>query len=75
MSHRVNIVLADDNWELLRVVPKGERSEAVNQALRQWMRAKQRQDAFQRLLSLRNQLSAISGSAEDWVREDRDNHP
>lgn len=73
MSHRVNIVLADDNWESLRVVPKGERSEAVNQALRQWLRAKQRQDAFHRLLSLRNQLPAISGSAEDWVREDRDN--
>lgn len=73
MSHRVNIILEDDTWESLMSVPKGERSDTVNQALRQWLRTKLRQEALQRLLATRNQLPVVAGSAEKWVRDDRDN--
>ena len=74
MSHRANFVLQDEVWSALQQVPKGERSALVNQALRHWIDLRRRRQAAAELDRLRDTLTPLPGSAEAWIREDRDSH-
>ena len=72
MSRRINMMIDDDTWELLSQIPSGERSRTLNDALREWLKQRQRQDARTEFDSLRRALPSVS--TEDvvrWVREDR----
>jgi len=72
MSHRVNILLEDQIWRVLRKAPSGERSRIVNLALRQWFQARKRLDAARKMDTLRQQLSPVStDQIVDWLRADR----
>jgi predicted CopG family antitoxin len=67
MSRRINVMIEEDTWRLLDQIPVGERSRAINQALRVWMRRRRRADV------LRTQLPAVSTEEiTRWIREDRD---
>jgi hypothetical protein len=74
MSNRVNIVLDDEVWESLQLVPKGERSKVINQALSAWIVRSRRSSAIQRMDELRSKMKPVRGSAEQWMREDRRRH-
>ena len=74
MSHRVNLILQDEVWDALQAVPKGERSALVNEALTHWMELRRRREAAAELDRLRGSLAPVAGSAEAWIREDRDSH-
>ena len=73
MSKRINVMIDDDTWGVLGRVPSGERSRAINEALRAWVIRRRRSDAVREMEVLRAKLPKIS--AEDvarWVREDRE---
>ena len=73
MSRRINVMVDDDNWELLSKVPSGERSRALNEALRDWLKLRQRERAAADLARIRR--SAPRVATEElvrWVREDRE---
>jgi len=73
MSKRINVMIDDDTWGVLGRVPSGERSRAINEALRAWVIRRRRSDAVREMEMLRAKLPKIS--AEDvarWVREDRE---
>lgn len=73
MSRRINVMVDDDNWELLSKVPSGERSRALNEALREWLKQRQREQAEADLARIRR--SAPRVATEElvrWVREDRE---
>jgi len=74
MSHRVNFILKDEIWDELQAVPKGERSAVVNEALSRWVELRRRRDAAAELDRLRQSLSPAPGSAEEWIREERESH-
>ncbi len=74
MSHGVNVLLEDEVWPVLRELPRGERSHAVNQALTRWSISHRRQGAVERLKERRRALPPVPGATEDWVRADRDSH-
>jgi len=74
MSKRINVMIDDDTWGVLGRVPSGERSRAINEALRAWVIRRRRSDAVREMEVLRAKLPKIS--SEDvarWVREDREN--
>jgi len=72
MSKRINVMLDDDTWRFLSRVPTGERSRAVNQALRAWVTRRRRSDAVREMQALRAQLPKVStDEVTRWVREDR----
>ena len=61
MAKRINVILSDDvHRELVRQVARGERSRALEEALRQYLRGRRRSAAFRRLASLREKAPAIS---------------
>lgn len=73
MSRRINVMVDDDNWELLSKVPSGERSRALNEALRERLKQRQRERAVADLARIRR--SAPRVATEElvrWVREDRE---
>jgi hypothetical protein len=73
MSKRINVMIDDDTWGLLARVPAGERSRAINVALRAWVARRRSQDAVRQMDALRAQLPKVS--TEDvvrWIREDRE---
>ena len=75
MSHRVNIVIEDDTWHLLEKVPQGERSRAINTALREWARQRRRRDAAAEMDRLREESGATAVTSAEvvrWVRDDRE---
>ena len=75
MSKRINVMIDDDTWGVLGRVPTGERSRAINEALRAWIIRRRRSDAIREMEVLRAKLPKVS--TEDvtrWVREDRDGH-
>ncbi len=73
MSRRINVMIEEDTWRLLDRIPVGERSRAINQALRVWMRRRRRADAVREMDALRTQLPAVSTEEiTRWIREDRD---
>ncbi|MEE4379409.1 MAG: hypothetical protein V2J55_18135 [Candidatus Competibacteraceae bacterium] len=73
MSRRINVMIDDDTWDMLEQVPSGERSRTVNDALRLWVRRRQRRDAVAQMEALRTQLPKVStAEVVRWVREDRE---
>jgi hypothetical protein len=54
-------------------VPTGERSRAINEALRAWVTRRRRSDAIREMDALRAQLPKITtDEVVRWVREDRE---
>lgn len=74
MSHRVNVIIDEANWHYLSVVPRGERSRLVNDALAEYCRMQKRRRAAMEMDRLSRDLPAVEGTSEDWVRADRDGH-
>ena len=73
MSKRINVMIEDDTWRFLARVPAGERSRAVNDALRAWVTRRRRQDAAREMDLLRAQLPKVStAEVAQWIREDRE---
>ncbi len=72
MSHRVNILLQDENWETFQSIPKGKRSTVVNALLRDWSLRQQRGHAFKEIEKITKTMKHLPGSAEEWIRRDRD---
>jgi len=73
MSKRINIMIDDDTWGLLSRVPAGERSRAINDALRAWALRRRRRDAVREMDALRAQLPHVStDEISRWIREDRE---
>ena len=73
MSKRINIMIDDDTWGVLGRIPAGERSRAINEALRDWAARRRRRDAVREMDTLRTQLPRVSADeVARWVREDRE---
>jgi hypothetical protein len=73
MSKRINVMIDEDTWRFLGRVPTGERSRAVNEALRSWVTRRRRIDAVREMEALRTQLPKISTEeVTNWIREDRE---
>ncbi|MGN7611151.1 hypothetical protein ACQZV8_03595 [Magnetococcales bacterium HHB-1] len=73
MSHRVNIIFEDPVWTLLEQIPRGSRSQEVNEALRHWFGRKRRQQVANDMDDLRSKITSVpSKDLVAVVREDRD---
>jgi hypothetical protein len=73
MSRRINVMIDDDTWGFLGRVPAGERSRAINEALRAWITRRRRKDAVREMDALRTDLPQVStDEVARWVREDRE---
>jgi hypothetical protein len=73
MSRRINIMIDEDTWGFLARVPAGERSRAINDALRAWITRRRRKDAVREMDALRAELPKVStDEVSRWVREDRE---
>jgi predicted CopG family antitoxin len=73
MSKRINVMIDEDTWRFLERVPAGERSRAINDALRAWVTRRRRRDAVREMEALRAQLPKISTEeVTRWIREDRE---
>jgi hypothetical protein len=73
MSKRINIMIDEDTWGFLARVPAGERSRAINDALRAWVTRKRRKDAVSEMDTLRASVPKVSSEeVARWIREDRD---
>ncbi|MGH8287901.1 MAG: hypothetical protein ACREV7_02600 [Steroidobacteraceae bacterium] len=73
MSKRINIMIDEDTWAVLGRIPSGERSRAINEALRAWAARRRRRDAVREMDALRTQLPKISAEeVARWIREDRE---
>jgi hypothetical protein len=73
MSKRINIMIDEDTWGFLSRVPSGERSRAINDALRAWIARRRRKDAVRDMDALRGQLPKVStDEVVRWIREDRE---
>lgn len=73
MSRRINVMIDEDTWGFLARVPAGERSRAINDALRAWITRRRRKDAVREMDALRAELPKVStDEVARWVREDRE---
>ena len=74
MGRRVNIIVQDDTWALLKRIPPGERSRTINMALREWAQKRRRLDAVAEMDRLQRDATKGVTTAEivRWIREDRD---
>ncbi len=74
MGHRVNVMLDDEAWEILRSIERGERSRFVSAAVKRASLLRRRRRALEGIDSLRKGMTHPPGDAERWIREDRDTH-
>ena len=73
MARRVNIMMDEDSWRVIRKLPRGSRSRAVNAAIREWAGAARRRDASARMDALRERLPTVgTGRIVRWIREGRE---
>ena len=73
MSHRVNVVIQDEAWDVLAKLPRGERSRAVSAAILEWARLRKRRDAVARMDEMRATLPPVStDEVVRWLRQDRE---
>ncbi|MBV9082756.1 MAG: hypothetical protein JOZ62_08785 [Acidobacteriaceae bacterium] len=73
MSKRINVMIDEDTWNFLGRVAAGERSRAINDALRVWVTRRRRSDAVREMEALCAQLPKVSTEeVARWIREDRD---
>lgn len=76
MSKRINVMIDEDTWGFLGKVPSGERSRAINDALRAWTERRRRSDAVSEMDRLRQRLPKVStDEVTRWIREDRERGP
>jgi len=72
-SRRINIMIDEDTWGFLGRVPAGERSRAINEALREWVTRRRRKDAAREMDALRAGMPKVSSNeVANWIREDRE---
>lgn len=73
MSHRVNIMIDDQIWQYLQEIPKGERSQFVNVAIKDRLLAMRRKTAAKKMDELREQLKPIEKNIDvlELLRQDR----
>jgi len=74
MGHRVNVMLDDEAWEVLQEIARGERSRFVSEAVKRAALLRRRRRAVEALDALREEMIHPGGSAEQWIREDRESH-
>ncbi len=67
--HRVNVMLKDEVWSALSELPKGERSQFINESLVLSFSLRRRQQAALRLAQLRSHMTPLSVNLTDVVRE------
>jgi hypothetical protein len=73
MSKRINVMIDEDTWGFLGRIPVGERSRAINEALRAWAARRRRSDAVREMEAQRAQVPKIStDELTRWIREDRE---
>lgn len=73
MNRRINVMIDEDTWGFLGRVPAGERSRAINEALRAWVGRRRRIDAAREMDALRTSLPKVSTEeVTRWIREDRE---
>lgn len=73
MARRVNIMMDEDSWRIIRRLPRGTRSRAVNAAIREWAGAARRRDASARMDALRTRIPAVeTDQIVRWIREGRE---
>ena len=72
MAHRVNVMLDDRAWEVVRSLPRGRRSRFVSRAVVDTHILDERREAVEQLAELRAMMPRPPASAEDMVRELRD---
>jgi hypothetical protein len=73
MNRRINVMIDEDTWGFLGRVPVGERSRAINEALRAWVGRRRRMDAAREMDALRTNLPKVSTEeVARWIREDRE---
>ena len=73
MARRVNIMMDEESWRVIRRLPRGSRSRAVNAAIHEWAAAARRQDASARMDALRERLPAVgTDRIVRWIREGRE---
>ena len=73
MAKRVNFMLDDDSWRVIKKLPRGTRSRAVNAAIREWAGTSRRQDATARMDALRARLPTVrTDRIVRWIREGRE---
>jgi hypothetical protein len=73
MSRRINVMIDEDTWGFLARVPAGERSRAINDALRSWITRRRRKDAVREMDALRAEMPKVStDEVSRWIREDRE---
>ncbi len=73
MTRRVNIMMDEDSWSVIRKLPRGARSRAVNAAIREWSGASRRRNASARMDALRERLPAVpTDRIVRWIREERE---
>jgi hypothetical protein len=73
MTRRINIIIDEDTWGFLGRVPAGERSRAINEALREWVTRRRRKDAAREMDALRANMPKVnSDEVARWIREDRE---
>ena len=73
MSRRINIMIDEDTWAFLGRIPAGERSQTINEALRNWALRRRRKDAAREMDVLRAQMPKVSTEeVVRWIREDRE---
>ncbi len=74
MAHRVNVMLDDEAWEILKDIERGERSRFVTAAVKRASLLRRRRRALEGLDALRNGIDHPPGNVEQWIREERDAH-
>jgi len=73
MAHRVNIMLDDEAWEVVRALPRGHRSRFISRAVISTAGLDQKREAAEGLAALRERMPIFPRTAEELVRELRDN--
>ncbi len=72
MARRVNIMMDEEAWRVIRRLPRGSRSRAGNAAIREWSGTSRRREAAARVDALRARLPAVETERiVRWIREGR----
>ncbi|MDE0629418.1 MAG: hypothetical protein OXH99_23725 [Bryobacterales bacterium] len=73
MARRVDVMMDEDSWRVIRRLPSGGRSRAVNAAIPERVGAARRRDASDRMDALRERLPAIgTDRIVRWIRVGRE---
>ena len=73
MARRVNIMTDEEAWRVIRRLPRGSRSRAVNAAIREWSGTSRRREAAARMDALRARLPPVEKERiVRWIREGRE---